>query len=169
MEILLLIIVFACVLMLHFYKKNLYTTSENFSYHTTYKNSPLVYPHRLCNKKTKQKLDKVTKILKHVPPSTECSAQMFDQNNDAVKKYIYDIIDNRPKAVCMPNKCKAEFSRIDVDKYRDQQIRFRDKLYATSANAVDTVDRINALGDKLHGPFGAGRRIYDVFSDLVAN
>lgn len=85
------------------------------------------------------------------------------KKHNYAENYIYDnVIDTRPKFTCNVDKTTATFSRSDVEKYREQQIEFRDKLYGSSSPPVDPVDKMNNFSCP------TGRRIYDVYNEIIA-
>jgi hypothetical protein len=91
------------------------------------------------------------------------------QNTKDLKKYIRDVVlDGRDDCYCATDKTKAEFTRVDADKYREGQIRFRDKILNPSNPIADPVDKENEI--RLQGGIiGNGETIADVHDSMLHN
>lgn len=64
-------------------------------------------------------------------------------NTNPIKKYIYDNILNIHDKLVVTDKTKSKFTRNEIDKYRDSQLQFREKIYGTSSPYMDQVDKMN--------------------------
>lgn len=91
------------------------------------------------------------------------------QQTKDLKKYLREVVlDGRDQCFCANDKTKAEFTRTDADNYRESQIRFRNKIWESSAPVADPVDKENEI--RLQGGFvGKGETIADVHDSLVHN
>lgn len=88
-------------------------------------------------------------------------------DSDEIKKYIREkVLDGREQCGCVVDKSKSNFTRDEVDEYREGHLRFGDKVYGTSAPAIDPVDRTNLI--TLQGGVRAqGQTIADLYDSLV--
>jgi hypothetical protein len=86
-----------------------------------------------------------------------------------VKKYIREkVLGGDAQCECVVDKSKSEFTRDEIDAYREKQITFRDKIYGTSSPAVDPVDKMNEIMLK-GGIRGNGQSIANFYDSLVSN
>ena len=85
----------------------------------------------------------------------------------AVKEYIRNVVlDGNTQCGCVVDKSKSDFTRDEVNEYRESQLRFRDKINGTSSPAIDPVDRINLI--TLHeGIKARGQTIADVYDNII--
>lgn len=85
-----------------------------------------------------------------------------------VKDYIRNnVLDGKSQCFCVSDKSKAKFTRYDVDKYREQQLKFQgEMIYGTSAPAIDPVDKMNIINME-NGIKGDGKTIADVYDTIV--
>jgi hypothetical protein len=84
-----------------------------------------------------------------------------------MKRYIRDyVLDGKSQCECVVDKSKSDFTRNEVDEYRDQQIEFRNKTYGTSAPAVDPVDKMNTITMQ-GGIKGNNQTIADFYDNIV--
>jgi len=87
-----------------------------------------------------------------------------------VKEYIRNkVLNGDSQCYCVTDKSKSEFTRTDVDEYREQQLKFKSEMInGTSAPAIDPVDKMNII--KMEGWFkGQGQTIADVYDNIVRN
>lgn len=84
-----------------------------------------------------------------------------------INRYIRDfVLDGNAQCGCVVDKSKSDFTRDEVDEYREKQIQFRDKINGTSALAVDPVDKMNMI--TIEGGVKAnGQTIADYYDNLV--
>lgn len=92
----------------------------------------------------------------------------FNEDSVEMKRYIRDYaLDGNRQCECVTDKTSAEFTRTDVNEYREKQIQFRDKIMGSSAPAEDPVDRVNNV--LLNGGIKAkGQTIAEFYDNLVA-
>lgn len=88
-------------------------------------------------------------------------------DSDEIKKYIREnVLDGKEQCGCVVDKSKSNFTRDEVDEYREGYLRFGDKVYGTSAPAIDPVDRTNLI--TLQGGVRAqGQTIANLYDSLV--
>lgn len=93
----------------------------------------------------------------------------FADSDNNVKKYIREyVLDGKSQCECIPDKSKSEYTRNEIDEYRNSQLEFRNKIYGTSSPAEDPVDRVNNI--TLNGGIDAnGQTIADYYDNLVSN
>jgi len=85
-------------------------------------------------------------------------ADLHNQNNEEydgcnldnemadTKRYLREyVLDGKDQCYCVTDPSKSEFTRSEIDAYREQQIEFRDKIGGTSADFVDPVDKMNEI------------------------
>lgn len=94
----------------------------------------------------------------------ECSRS---ENDLEIKRYIRDyVLDGTAQCGCVVDKSKSDFTRDEVDEYREQALQFRDKINGTSAPTEDPVDRMNKI--TLRGGIKAkGQTIADFYDNVV--
>lgn len=90
-----------------------------------------------------------------------------DETDVDMKRYIRDyVLDGVAQCGCVVDKSKSDFTRSEVDEYREEQLQFHDKINGTSAPAEDPVDKMNNL--TLQGGIKArGQTIADYYDNLV--
>ncbi|VBB18034.1 hypothetical protein YASMINEVIRUS_497 [Yasminevirus sp. GU-2018] len=82
--------------------------------------------------------EKFTDVL-----GNECSV---NEDSLEMKRYIREyVLDGKSQCGCITDKSKSDFTRDEIDAYREQQLEFRDKINGTSAPAEDPVDRMNLI------------------------
>jgi hypothetical protein len=95
---------------------------------------------------------------------TECSRS---ENDLDIKRYIRDyVLDGSAQCGCVVDKSKSEFTKDEVDEYREQSLRFHDKINGTSAPTEDPVDRMNMIALK-GGIKAKGQTIADFYDNVV--
>jgi len=96
----------------------------------------------------------------------ECT---IESNAKIVQRYVKEVtLDGADDCYCVPDKSKSDFTRDEIDEYREQNIQFRDKVYGSSSPAIDPVDKINQITFQ-GGIKGSGQAIADVYDNLVGN
>jgi hypothetical protein len=91
-----------------------------------------------------------------------------NNNRFDVKEYIRNnVLNGKSQCYCVSDNSKSEFTRTEVDDYREQQLKFQgEMIYGTSAPAIDPVDKMNII--KMDGGFkGNGQTIADVYDSIV--
>jgi hypothetical protein len=93
----------------------------------------------------------------------------INENSDNMKRYIRDyVLDGNLQCACAVDKSSSEFTRNEVDNYRENQIAFRDKIYGTSDLPLDPVDKMNLI--TLKGGVGSnGSTVADFYDNIVSN
>ena len=92
------------------------------------------------------------------------------KNRFDVKDYIRNnVLGGKSQCFCVPDKSKSEFTRHDVDEYREQQLEFQSEMInGTSSPAIDPVDKMNII--KMEGGIkGNGQTIADIYDNIVSN
>lgn len=87
-----------------------------------------------------------------------------------MKRYIREyVLDGNAQCGCVVDKSKSDFTRDEVDDYREKQLRFEsEKINGTSSPAIDPVDKVNQL--TLHeGKYPCGQKIADFYDKLIDN
>jgi len=91
------------------------------------------------------------------------------KNREDAKEYIRNVVlDGRTQCGCVTDKSKSDFTREEIDEYREKQLHFRDKVYGTSAPVEDPVDKMNQI-TMAGGIHATGQTIADVYDKLVSN
>jgi hypothetical protein len=90
-----------------------------------------------------------------------------NENDLEIKRYIRDfVLDGSAQCGCVVDKSKSEFTRSEVDEYREEALRFHDKINGTSAPTEDPVDRMNQITLK-GGIKAKGQTIADFYDNVV--
>lgn len=90
----------------------------------------------------------------------------LDKESQDIKDFLRKkVLLGNQDCECVNDVSKSEATREEIDDYREQQIRFRDKIFGTSKDPFDAVDKMNEL--KVTGIQGNGQRIADVSSALL--
>lgn len=85
-----------------------------------------------------------------------------------IKKYLREyVLDGKDQCYCVSDPSKSEFTRDEIDKYREKHIEFRDKIGGTSADFEDPVDKMNEIG--IEGIKGDGMSISGFFDSILEN
>lgn len=85
-----------------------------------------------------------------------------------VKKYLREyVLGGKDQCYCVSDPSKSEFTRDEIDKYREKHIEFRDKIGGTSADFEDPVDKMNEIG--ITGIKGNGMSISGYFDSILEN
>ena len=90
-------------------------------------------------------------------------------NDVEMKRYIRDfVLDGTNQCGCIVdnNKPVTEFTSEDINKYRDDYMKFNDKINSTSAPTEDPVDRINQT-TMAEGVKAKGQTIADYYDNIV--
>lgn len=84
-----------------------------------------------------------------------------------MNRYIRDfVLDGNAQCGCVVDKSKSDFTRDEVDEYREKFIGFKDKINGTSALPEDPVDKMNQI--TLQGGIKAkGQTIADFYDNIV--
>ena len=91
----------------------------------------------------------------------------LDKNIQDMKRYIRDyVLDGNVQCECPVDKSKSDFTRNEVDEYRESQLEFRNKINGTSAPAVDPVDKVNEI-TQCGGIGATGQTIGDFYDNIV--
>lgn len=70
----------------------------------------------------------------------------LDNEMADTKRYLREyVLDGKDQCYCVTDPSKSEFTRSEIDAYREQHIEFRDKIGGTSADFVDPVDKMNEI------------------------
>lgn len=94
----------------------------------------------------------------------------ISEDHENMKRYIRDnVLGGKNSCECVVDKSKSEFTRDEIDKYREGQIEFRNKIYGTSAPADDPVDKMNRVVNNggMCGMNGNGMKVSDMYDNLV--
>ena len=92
----------------------------------------------------------------------------LDPEMKNLKRYIREyVLDGRDQCFCATDKSKSEFTRGEIDAYREQQIEFRDKINGTSALEHDPVDKMNEV--TITGIKAKNQSIADFYDSVVEN
>lgn len=92
----------------------------------------------------------------------------LDPEMQNLKRYIREyVLDGRDQCFCATDKSKSEFTRGEIDAYREQQIEFRDKTYGTSNIDNDAVDKMNEI--TITGIKSKNQSIADFYDSIVEN
>lgn len=95
-----------------------------------------------------------------------CTLAESSQN---MKRYIRDyVLDGNVECSCVVDKSTSGFTRTEVDNYRENQIRFRDKIFGSSDLALDPVDKMNLITLK-EGVKANGSTVADFYDNIVSN
>jgi len=105
--------------------------------------------------------------------NNETNKDFLDLQSQMVKKFIRDkVLNGDVQCGCAENKSSAEFSRDEVDNYREKQLHFRDKIMGTSDPVFDPVDKMNEItvrGGILPSNRYHGHRVADVYDSIICN
>jgi hypothetical protein len=89
------------------------------------------------------------------------------EENANIKRYIRDyVLDGMAQCGCVVDKSKSDFTRSEVDEYREKQLRFQNKINGTSSPAEDPVDKMNKITLQ-EGIKANGQAVADFYDDLV--
>jgi hypothetical protein len=92
----------------------------------------------------------------------------FAESDQNIKRYIREyVLDGNTQCECVVDKSKSDFTRNEVDQYREQQIRFGDKINGTSSPAEDPVDKMNQI--TMQGIKATGQTIASFYDNIVGN
>jgi hypothetical protein len=92
----------------------------------------------------------------------------LDPEAENLKRYIREyVLDGRDQCYCATDPSKSEFTRDEIDRYREQQIEFRDKTYGTSKDFEDPVDKMNIVS--LTGIKAKNQSIANYYDSIVEN
>lgn len=92
----------------------------------------------------------------------------LDPEAENLKRYIREyVLDGRDQCYCATDPSKSEFTRDEIDRYREQQIEFRDKTYGTSKDFEDAVDKMNEV--TLTGIKAKNQSIANFYDSIVEN
>jgi hypothetical protein len=93
-----------------------------------------------------------------------------NNNKFDVKEYIRNnVLNGKSQCFCVTDKSKSEFTKKDVDTYREQQLIFQgEMIYGSSAPAIDPVDKMNIINME-GGIKGNGQSIADIYDNIVRN
>jgi hypothetical protein len=93
----------------------------------------------------------------------------LDDDKLDMNRYIRDfVLDGNAQCGCVVDKSKLDFTRDEVDEYREKFIEFKDKINGTSALPEDPVDKMNKI--TLQGGVKAdGQTIADFYDKLVGS
>jgi hypothetical protein len=92
----------------------------------------------------------------------------LDEETAHLKKYIREyVLDGKDQCFCAVDLSKSEFTRDEIDKYREQQLEFRDKIYGTSEIVNDAVDKMNEIS--MTGIKAKNKSIADFYDSIVEN
>ena len=89
------------------------------------------------------------------------------ENDLEIKRYIRDyVLDGTTQCYRDDTKSKTEFTKKDIDEYREQGLQFHKKINGTSALPEDPVDRMNNI--TIAGGINAtGQSIGDFYDNVV--
>lgn len=82
---------------------------------------------------------------------------------DYIKKYV---LNGNNECGCVVDRSKALFTRNEVDEYREQSLRFHDKINGSSAPAEDPVDKFNIISLN-EGIKANGQTVADFYDNIV--
>jgi hypothetical protein len=89
------------------------------------------------------------------------------ENDLEIKRYIRDfVLDGSAQCGCVTDRSKSDFTKTEVDEYREQALRFHDKIYGSSSAAEDPVDRMNKVSLD-EGIKAKGQTIADFYDNVV--
>jgi hypothetical protein len=92
----------------------------------------------------------------------------LDKKSQEIKEFLRDkVLNGYLDCECVTDATKSEATRDEIDRYREQQLRFRDKIYGTSNDAFDPVDKMNEL--TMTGITSNGQRVSDVSDAILRN
>jgi len=92
----------------------------------------------------------------------------LDPESENLKRYIREyVLDGRDQCYCATDPSKSEFTRDEIDRYREQQIEFRDKTYGTSKDFEDAVDKMNEIS--MTGIKAKNQSIANFYDSIVEN
>jgi len=92
----------------------------------------------------------------------------LDNEMADTKRYLREyVLNGKDQCYCVTDPSKSEFTRSELDAYREQQIEFRDKIGGTSADFVDPVDKMNEIG--MVGIKGNNKSIRAFYDSIVEN
>jgi hypothetical protein len=92
----------------------------------------------------------------------------LDPEMDWMKRYIREVVlDGRDQCFCATDPSKSEFTRDEIDRYREQQIEFRDKINGTSKDFEDPVDKMNEI--TMTGIKAQNQSIANFYDSIVEN
>ena len=125
----------------------------------------------LSNMQTKQDSDSIDINSIDVDLDNLINEDQYKQDHqsppgmETTKQYLQQYVLNGRKYSDSPEPVEA--SRQEVDDYREKQLHFRDKIFGTSADPFDTVDRMNQITMQ-GGIQGDGQTIAQVYDRLTA-
>jgi hypothetical protein len=87
--------------------------------------------------------------------------------DEKINKFMLEkVLGGNEQCVCAVDKSKSEFTRDEINAYREQQLQFREKIYGTSASPEDPVDKMNLI--TLQGGIkGNGQTISSFYDSLL--
>jgi hypothetical protein len=92
----------------------------------------------------------------------------LDPEAENLKRYIREyVLDGKDQCYCATDPSKSEFTRDEIDRYREQQIEFRDKTYGTSKDFEDAVDKMNVVS--MTGIKAKNQSIANFYDSIVEN
>lgn len=92
----------------------------------------------------------------------------LDPETENMKRYIREyVLNGRDQCYCATDPSKSEFTRDEIDRYREQQIEFRDKTYGTSKDFEDPVDKMNEI--TMTGIKAQNQSIANFYDSIVEN
>jgi len=92
----------------------------------------------------------------------------LDPEMENLKRYIREfVLDGRDQCYCATDPSKSEFTRDEIDRYREQQIGFRDKINGTSRDFEDAVDKMNEV--TMTGIKAKNQSIANFYDSIVEN
>lgn len=92
----------------------------------------------------------------------------LDPESENLKRYIREyVLNGRDQCYCATDPSKSEFTRDEIDRYREQQIEFRDKTYGTSKDFEDPVDKMNEIS--MTGIKAQNQSIANFYDSIVEN
>lgn len=91
----------------------------------------------------------------------------LNESSENMKRYIRDyVLDGNAQCGCAIDKSQSDFTRDEIEAYRETHLEFRDKINGTSAPVEDPVDRMNVV--TMHGGIKArGQTIADYYDNVV--
>lgn len=92
----------------------------------------------------------------------------LDPEMTGLKRYIREyVLDGKDQCFCATDPSKSEFTRDEIDRYREQQIEFRDKINGTSEIPFDAVDKMNEI--TITGIKAKNQSIANFYDSVVEN
>lgn len=92
----------------------------------------------------------------------------LDPESEMLKRYIREyVLDGKDQCYCATDKSKSEFTRDEIDRFREQQIEFGDKINGTSSIPYDAVDKMNDI--TMNGIKANKQSIADFYDSIVEN